>query len=225
MRLICPECDARYEVDAALIPAQGREVECANCGHRWHQPGEAPAPILLGDPQIAPEVDRPAPVTAPRPSAAALDILREEAARELAQRAAARARVADTGTAAPEHVVGELVEDHEIPQPLPLPDPKALAASLHWTLPEAPAAAPAPPPPPAPTASGYNAGFGLALGLAAALCGAYVAAPHLADAGRFGAALGEYRAEADRARLWLYDRAAPLTDRAIGAVRGLAGQP
>ena len=37
MRLVCPNCDAEYEVDAALIPDSGRDVQCSNCGHAWFQ--------------------------------------------------------------------------------------------------------------------------------------------------------------------------------------------
>lgn len=37
MRLICPNCDAEYEVDATLIPEVGRDVQCSNCGHAWFQ--------------------------------------------------------------------------------------------------------------------------------------------------------------------------------------------
>lgn len=37
MRLICPNCDAEYEVDATLIPEAGRDVQCSNCGHAWFQ--------------------------------------------------------------------------------------------------------------------------------------------------------------------------------------------
>ena len=37
MRLVCPNCDAEYEVDAALIPDAGRDVQCSNCGHAWFQ--------------------------------------------------------------------------------------------------------------------------------------------------------------------------------------------
>lgn len=35
MRLICPNCDAQYEVDARAIPVDGRDVQCSNCGHTW----------------------------------------------------------------------------------------------------------------------------------------------------------------------------------------------
>lgn len=37
MRLICPNCVAQYEVDENVIPAEGRDVQCANCGHNWFQ--------------------------------------------------------------------------------------------------------------------------------------------------------------------------------------------
>jgi predicted Zn finger-like uncharacterized protein len=42
MRLICPNCDAEYQVDDAAIPETGRDVQCSNCGHAWFQlPAEA----------------------------------------------------------------------------------------------------------------------------------------------------------------------------------------
>jgi predicted Zn finger-like uncharacterized protein len=37
MRLVCPNCDAEYEVDDAAIPRDGRDVQCSNCGHAWFQ--------------------------------------------------------------------------------------------------------------------------------------------------------------------------------------------
>jgi predicted Zn finger-like uncharacterized protein len=37
MRLICPNCDAQYEVDDTAIPAAGRDVQCSSCGHGWFQ--------------------------------------------------------------------------------------------------------------------------------------------------------------------------------------------
>jgi predicted Zn finger-like uncharacterized protein len=39
MRLTCPNCSARYEVDDSLIPAEGRDVQCSNCATTWFQPG------------------------------------------------------------------------------------------------------------------------------------------------------------------------------------------
>ncbi|MBV1867028.1 MAG: zinc-ribbon domain-containing protein [Marinosulfonomonas sp.] len=37
MRLICPNCDAQYEVDDSVIPENGRDVQCSNCGNTWFQ--------------------------------------------------------------------------------------------------------------------------------------------------------------------------------------------
>jgi predicted Zn finger-like uncharacterized protein len=37
MRLVCPNCDAEYEVDDAAVPKEGRDVQCSNCGHAWFQ--------------------------------------------------------------------------------------------------------------------------------------------------------------------------------------------
>lgn len=40
MRLTCPACGAQYEVPANVIPADGREVQCSNCGEVWLQRAE-----------------------------------------------------------------------------------------------------------------------------------------------------------------------------------------
>lgn len=37
MRLVCPNCDAQYEVDDSAIADAGRDVQCSNCGHAWFQ--------------------------------------------------------------------------------------------------------------------------------------------------------------------------------------------
>jgi predicted Zn finger-like uncharacterized protein len=41
MRIMCPNCAAQYEVDDALIPETGRDVQCSNCGKGWFQPRQA----------------------------------------------------------------------------------------------------------------------------------------------------------------------------------------
>lgn len=41
MRLVCPNCGAQYEVDDAVIPPNGRDVQCSNCAHGWFQPSKA----------------------------------------------------------------------------------------------------------------------------------------------------------------------------------------
>ena len=98
MRLICPQCNALYDVSAEMIPPEGREVECSACGHVWHQPANlremrglasdlrapaarpaAPA-VDLG---AAPALRRPLPEDV-------LSILRDETARELSARRGVR---------------------------------------------------------------------------------------------------------------------------------------
>jgi predicted Zn finger-like uncharacterized protein len=84
MRLTCPNCGAQYAVDPAVIPAEGRDVQCSSCGHTWFQLHPDTA-VKEAEPPFEEALARRAP------DPAALDILREEAERERAQRAAERA--------------------------------------------------------------------------------------------------------------------------------------
>lgn len=59
MRIICPNCSAQYEVEAAAIPPEGRYVQCSACGHGWLQPSMAPAPAAGPEPGGA-DIDAPA---------------------------------------------------------------------------------------------------------------------------------------------------------------------
>ncbi len=116
MRLTCPSCGAQYEVPDDVIPDDGRDVQCSNCGKTWYQTkdtrntpealaAEAAAPK---DAVWHPEVDSsvadrpsvnqqaapgdtrpPAPPKRRELDAAVADILREEAELE------ARAREAE----------------------------------------------------------------------------------------------------------------------------------
>lgn len=90
MRLVCPTCDAEYEIARTAIPRSGREVECSNCGHGWFQ---AFADLTL-DEALPDDGDAAPDATSPdlhRPvDSAVLDVLRQEADRE------AQARQAET---------------------------------------------------------------------------------------------------------------------------------
>lgn len=109
MRLVCPNCDAQYEVDDGVIPAGGRDVQCSNCGHTWFQPGaedaadEAAAAAAEAAPEqeaapetaadAAPEMsadDAAAPESRRALDPSVLDVLREEAEFEREARAAER---------------------------------------------------------------------------------------------------------------------------------------
>ncbi|MDP3960787.1 MAG: zinc-ribbon domain-containing protein [Pseudorhodobacter sp.] len=119
MRLVCPNCDAQYEVGDDAIPAGGRDVQCSNCGHAWFQlspeveaamtaeaelfdPPEAmaePAPKARPVPSASPaQAPAPAPAQAPRRSLdeSVLNVLREEAEHEAMVRRSERPRPLET---------------------------------------------------------------------------------------------------------------------------------
>lgn len=50
MRLVCPNCSAQYEIDGSMIPDEGRDVQCSNCGHTWF---ELPGPRGTESAQVA----------------------------------------------------------------------------------------------------------------------------------------------------------------------------
>lgn len=64
MRITCPNCLAQYEIDATLLPAEGREVQCSACDSIWFQT----APIKKAAKPLAPlslVEDALAPVAVP----------------------------------------------------------------------------------------------------------------------------------------------------------------
>lgn len=115
MRLTCPNCGAQYEVPDEVIPQDGRDVQCSNCGNTWfqdHEIAEAGAddsPVLeqkiaeffsggddadqiQDDDETYAATDMEAPPElnerVRRPlDASVTDVLREEAAREAGLRA------------------------------------------------------------------------------------------------------------------------------------------
>ena len=106
MRLLCPNCDAEYEVEASVIPDNGRDVQCSNCGHAWFQlPPEieaeheaeealydAPAPIAVAETTVIGELPRRGL------DESVLAVLREEAERETAARRAEAPQGVETQT-------------------------------------------------------------------------------------------------------------------------------
>ena len=57
MRLICPNCDAQYEVPDNVIPEAGRDVQCSDCGNTWFQgPAETVEDTSFERQPVPPEV-------------------------------------------------------------------------------------------------------------------------------------------------------------------------
>ena len=56
MELICPQCDARYQIPDGSIGAAGRQVSCMSCGHAWH----AYPPLMLDTQAETAELQAPA---------------------------------------------------------------------------------------------------------------------------------------------------------------------
>jgi resuscitation-promoting factor RpfA len=54
MRLVCPNCEAKYEVPEDAIPDVGRDVQCASCGHSWFQMRPRTAATVAEAPLSAP---------------------------------------------------------------------------------------------------------------------------------------------------------------------------
>ena len=61
MRLTCPNCGAQYEVDAGMIPDDGRDVQCSNCGQTWFQMPEGQMSV----PDATEVADAPAEAASP----------------------------------------------------------------------------------------------------------------------------------------------------------------
>ena len=106
MRLVCPNCDAEYEVDASVIPDGGRDVQCSNCGHAWFQISPELEAAIAAEEALyepPPPVERPVPASASASASAAmpqrqldesvLAVLKEEAEREVEARRAEAPRM------------------------------------------------------------------------------------------------------------------------------------
>ena len=60
MRIVCPSCEATYNVPEATLGAAARDVRCARCSTVW-QVDPTPAEVI----EPPPEVDLPPPITIP----------------------------------------------------------------------------------------------------------------------------------------------------------------
>jgi predicted Zn finger-like uncharacterized protein len=124
MRLVCPNCEAKYEVPDDAIPDTGRDVQCANCGHSWfHMRGRTAS---VAAPVEAPVGAAPGPVAEPAP----------------AQEPQAVAEPAAEAEAVPTDAAEDMVSDplNDVPAEPPVAQPDAdpaMAEALAEVLPEA----------------------------------------------------------------------------------------
>ena len=65
MRLVCPNCEAKYEVPEDAIPESGRDVQCANCGHAWFQMRSRAGSAAVGSAAVTEPVADPVPENLP----------------------------------------------------------------------------------------------------------------------------------------------------------------
>lgn len=81
MRLTCPNCEAEYEVGDGLVPTEGRDVQCSNCGKMWFQ-APADEDEALPMPVTASASASGAVFKRPTIDPSALDVIHEEVALE-----------------------------------------------------------------------------------------------------------------------------------------------
>jgi predicted Zn finger-like uncharacterized protein len=88
MRLICPNCDAQYEVPTEVVPTEGRDVQCSNCGQTWfqhhpdHMPPTEEEAAALAIPENEERVEIPTQPQRKEIDPTVADILRQEAKHE-----------------------------------------------------------------------------------------------------------------------------------------------
>lgn len=205
MRLTCPNCKAQYEVADSVIPPDGRDVQCSACGTTWFQyPVEVAlrmrvAELEADDDPDAPGPARPAPAPVPaeqRIDKTVLEVLRQEAERELRERRQARPPVETQGelglVGRPRRRAAEPTAEVAVPPTRPaaegsrrslLPDIESISPEIESTGAKRAAS---PPPPAAEPAAAEDPGRGFRRGLAyvvvagAVLVALYLMAPTLA---------------------------------------------
>ncbi len=199
MQLTCPNCAARYEVAAGMIPPEGRHVQCTACHTRWFE--RPAARVALTEDEILSRLEARAPASGPRlvavpaapPPDVAVDPLDDdedetpEPGKEPEQELAPEPEPEAEPAAQPApRLVPRLEPQPEAPVSAdPAPPAEAAAEGVRLT-PAVPRTSPrlvldgtgtpgAPLPPPAPRR------FGLGFVLALLLAGGALAAYHFAD--------------------------------------------
>lgn len=70
IEIVCPNCQARYQLPDGAIGPEGRKVSCSSCAHKWRAHAEEPAPAETPAPAGQPAAAAPPAVVAPPPAAA-----------------------------------------------------------------------------------------------------------------------------------------------------------
>ncbi len=127
MRLVCPNCEAKYEVPDDAIPETGRDVQCANCGHAWFQMRQKTVAAVTEPVPAKVEEKAAEPVTETVPAKA-----EETAAEQVTETVPEKA---DETAAEPETVAAETATEAAPPSPVPEtavaePEPAAAAETM-----------------------------------------------------------------------------------------------
>ena len=140
MRLTCPNCGAQYEVPDEVIPSEGRDVQCSNCGNTWFfahpdfpdGPPEAEAQIAAPEPEETPEDElediEDIRIRAALETARAGNAAEAEAAHEFAASGWDAAKPEPEAEPAPESSPEPEPEPEPEPQPEPQPEIETPAA-------------------------------------------------------------------------------------------------
>lgn len=227
MRLVCPKCEAEYEVADDMIPPEGRDVQCSNCSKLWYQ---APAHYFEEEAREESEPSEGGGLRnltaatqaqqtpkAPSIDPEALDVIHEEVELEQTRRAVSElietqsdleldtpardpSSDADVLAPAPRRETSNRRLEH-------LPDIEELTSTLESTPPpsDEPASAPkAKAQPLQKRRRGFRVGFALMLVVTTCLLSIYVAAGAFSE--RFpdyAPMIAAYVEKADIARVWL----------------------
>lgn len=146
MRLVCPNCEAKYEVPDDAIPDTGRDVQCASCGHGWFQMRSRPLGKEVPVAEPAPVAPAPAETDATETDVAETDVAGLAAEPSDAAAVAARSPAPEPQDDAPTEVPADPVAEPATAQAAEAvadPETEAPPSGSADKLPEIAAEAPA----------------------------------------------------------------------------------
>lgn len=127
MRIVCPSCEAEYELPDNLLAAGPRKVRCARCNREWQA---APPPGMSTAPMPPP----PAPLPPLPPPSIAPDVM-EEARQASPQPPAPPSEPKAKGPPPLAEFVAPLVPDGRKPRDMPVPGgPPRVGLVIAWLL-------------------------------------------------------------------------------------------